>query len=146
MKAEFLTEYLLMTASCLALHECVLESVPPLVQRAAETLPAVIHLLQPSLQVSRLLAVRLQELSAAEVNGQHDGLALIQSLLQLLRRVTGQQRNASMPQYNNTQAGQPTNNNTKKPLTITNNNSGSKVYHGISVILVLLLLQYFLKL
>lgn len=73
--------------SCLALHESVLESVPPLIQRAAQTFPAVIHLLQPALQVSRLLAVRLHKLSAAEVNGQHDGLTLIQSLLQLLRGV-----------------------------------------------------------
>ncbi len=124
MKAEFLNEYLVITASCLALHERVLECVPPLVQRAAETLPAVIHLLQPSLQVSRLLAVRLHKLSAAEVNGQHDGLALIQSLLQLLRRVPGQQRKVSMTHYNNTQAGQPTNNKTN-PLTVTNDNSAS---------------------
>lgn len=73
--------------SCLALHESMLESVPPLIQRAAQTFPAVIHLLQPALQVSCLLAVRLHKLSAAEVNGQHDGLTLIQSLLQLLRGV-----------------------------------------------------------
>lgn len=49
--------------------------------------PSVIHVLQTSLQVTRLLAVGLHKLSTAQVDGEHDGLALIQSLLQLLHEV-----------------------------------------------------------
>lgn len=71
-------------SSYLTLHERVLQRRPPLLQRAAQLVPLVVHVLQLGLKLPGLVRVRLDELGAAQVDGQDDGLALVVRLLQLL--------------------------------------------------------------
>lgn len=70
----------------LALHQRILEQAPPLLQQGAHTVPAAVHLRQAVLQVPALLAARLRELRAAQVDGEDDGFAVVHSSLELLKR------------------------------------------------------------
>lgn len=69
----------------LTLHERLLQGRPPLLQRAAQAVPVVVHVLQFGLKLTRLGRVRPYKLAAAQVDGQDDGLALVVRLLQLLQ-------------------------------------------------------------
>ena len=68
----------------MTLHEGVLERGPPVPQRGAQPVPAVVHLLQPDLQLLGALRVRLDKLGAAQVDGQDYSFALVHGLLELL--------------------------------------------------------------
>lgn len=69
----------------LTLHERLLQGGPPLLQRAAQAVPVVVHVLQFGLKLARLGRVRPHKLAAAQVDGQDDGFALVVRLLQLLQ-------------------------------------------------------------
>lgn len=75
----------------LTLHERPLELLPPVLQGAAQPIPAGVHLLQAVPQLPRLLGLRLrlEEVGASQVDGEDLRLVVVQALLQLLK--TGDQ-------------------------------------------------------
>lgn len=70
----------------LALHQRPLKLLPPVLQGAAQSTKAGVHLLQAVTQLPRLLRlrVRLEEVGAPQVDGQDLGLVAVQALLKLL--------------------------------------------------------------
>lgn len=68
----------------LTLHEGSLERGPPLVQGGGQLVPQVVHVLEFGPQFFGLVRVRVHKVGAAQVDGQHDALALVPSPLQLL--------------------------------------------------------------
>lgn len=75
--------------SHLTLQQRLLQGGPPLIQGHSQLVPMLVQVFQPDLQLLGVLQVRLQEVGAAQVNGENDGLPLVVSLLQLLHTEEG---------------------------------------------------------